>query len=270
MVNPVEVEISSRPLSVRCRADVETISPLREALLRLPPLRASDVHIATFSLAQPPAVLAACELVLSPDELERARKFHFEVHRARFIAGRGLLRLILGQYLQADPAGLSFTYGSAGKPAFQGSDHGLLHFNLAHTESLASLGITRLGPLGVDLERVRQLDNFEELVGCFFSVREAAAFARLSPSQQAGAFFNLWTRKEAWLKATGEGIAHRLDKVEVTFLPGEPARLLALPEPSPVSGWTLREFQPSEGFVGALAMCQSRFTLRTFNLDQEP
>jgi len=268
MANPLQFEVIERPSLPRAAEGVESALPVREALRRIPRLRANEVHTASFSLAQPPDVLAACEEVLSDEEHDRARKFHFEVHRARFVAGRGLLRFLLGHYLQAHPARLIFSYGANGKPALQGQEHELLHFNLAHSESLALLGITRLGPLGVDVERVRDLPDFEKLVSCFFSVREAAAFARLPPNQRAPAFFNLWTRKEAWLKATGEGIAHRLDKVEVSFLPGEPARLLALPEPNPVSGWTLRDLQPADGFVGALAMRQSRFTLRSFELEQ--
>ena len=268
MANPLPLEVIDRPSRPHSEATVETTSlQLGEALRRIPRLRANEVHIASFSLAQPASVLAACEQVLSDEEHERARKFHFEVHRARFVAGRGLLRFLLGHYLQADPARLIFSYGANGKPALQGKEHELLHFNLAHSESLALLGITRLGRLGVDVERVRELPDFEKLVSCFFSVREATAFARLSAGLRASAFFNLWTRKEAWLKATGEGIAHRLDKVEVSFLPGEPARLLALPEPNPLSGWTLRELQPAEGFVGALALRRSRFTLRTFELE---
>jgi 4'-phosphopantetheinyl transferase len=238
-----------------------------QARLRVPPLGEAEVHVYSFSLAQPQQVLARLASLFSVDERERACRFHFEVHSSRFMAGRGLLRLLLGHHLDTEPAGLNFTCRPAGKPELD-PPHSGLHFNLAHCEDCALLAITRLGPLGVDLERVRELPDFEELVGRFFSVREATAFARLLPAQKPRAFFNLWTRKEAWLKATGDGIAEGLDKVEVSFLPGEAARVLALPGDDAPEAWTVRELQFAAGFVAALAIRQPTFSI--INVDFTP
>ena len=236
-----------------------------QMLLRLPRLEAAEVHVYSVSLTQPQQMLARLASMLSEDERERAGRFHFQIHSSRFMAGRGLLRLLLGRHLEREPAELDFIYQPGGKPEL-GPSQGGVHFNLAHFEDTLLLAVSRLGPLGVDLERVRDLPDLEGLVGRFFSVREATAFARLPAPEKPQAFFNLWTRKEAWLKATGDGIAQGLDKVEVTFLPKEPARLLALPASDAPQDWTLHELQPAPGFVGALALKQPTFSLVNVDL----
>src|SRR5262249_48669543 len=129
-------------------------------------------------------------------------------------------------------------------------------------EDLALIAITRLGAIGVDVEQIRPVADAGELVERFFSPRENILFTALPDNQKNAAFFNLWTRKEAWLKATGEGIAHSLNRVEVTFLPGEPAQLLALPEkPGLISDWTLRALTPASGFVSAVALPNLQFAI---------
>ena len=134
-----------------------------------------------------------------------------------------------------------------------------LEFNLSHSEDLAIIGVRRGAALGVDLERIRELEDAEELVARFFSKREATAFQALSKDQKPAAFFNLWTRKEAWLKATGEGIAHLLDQVEVSFVPGEPARLLTLPKGyrSP-DAWSIDDLKIGQGFAAAVAVAANQ------------
>ncbi len=214
------------------------------------------VRLWFLSLNLPPAALAQAASLLAPHEAERAARFRFEHGRRRAIAGRGQLRAILGRCLGADPAALEFSYGPQGKPALAGvwSRSGW-HFNLAHSADIALLALTRSGPLGVDVERIRPLPDVGRLVSRFFSPGENAAFQALAQDQKPDAFFRLWTRKEAWLKATGEGIAQSLGRVEVSFLPGEPARLLRLPEgPAAVSRWRLHDLDSAPGFVAALAV----------------
>jgi 4'-phosphopantetheinyl transferase len=217
---------------------------------------AAPVYVWAASLDLPAERLHALSRILRPSERRRAQGFHFEIHRRRFIAGRGLLRLVLGRSLGVAPAQIEFAYGPAGKPALAGRFAAAgLSFNLAHCESLALLALASGPDLGLDVERVRPLPEAAELVARFFSSRESAAFQRLAPEEQPQAFFNLWTRKEAWLKATGAGIADLLGRVEVTFLPGEPARLLSLPpEVIPARPWSLYHLVPASGFVGALAV----------------
>jgi 4'-phosphopantetheinyl transferase len=212
-----------------------------------------SVHVWAASLLVSLEAQREFERSLAPDERERAARFHFPIHRARFIAGRGLLRKLLGNYLGMEPRSLEFSYGPQGKPALRGSE-ATFHFNLAHSEDILLVAITRSGIVGVDVEQVRVLADVEELVARFFSATECAQFGNLPVEQKPLGFFNLWTRKEAWLKATGEGITHLLNQVEVSFLPSEPARLLRLPQAYlNTTSWSLYELAPRPGFVGALA-----------------
>jgi 4'-phosphopantetheinyl transferase len=213
------------------------------------------IHVWTASLDSRPEALPAFESSLAPEEQARAARFHFPIHRERFIAGRGLLRSLLASYLGMKPGALKFAYGPNGKPALTGSAvQQSLHFNLAHSEDLFLVAVTRSGMVGVDVERVRMIPDLEELVARFFSPNEHAKFRNLTAGQKPAAFFNLWTRKEAWLKATGDGITHLLSQVEVSFLPTEQARLVRLPATYTKSSfWSLQELAPRPGFTAALA-----------------
>jgi 4'-phosphopantetheinyl transferase len=218
-------------------------------------LAADEIHVWTASIDIASPGLAELESTLVEEERARAARFRFDLHRNRFIAGRGFLRTILGRYLAIAPAELEFSYGPNGKPSLSPAYVAApLPFNLAHSEGLALLAITRLGQIGADVELVKRIDDAQELVSRFFSARENALFQKLSTDQQPQAFFNLWTRKEAWLKATGEGIGHSLNRVEVSFLPGEPARLLALPDGHAKGDrWSLISLDPGPPFVAAVA-----------------
>jgi 4'-phosphopantetheinyl transferase len=235
-------------------------------------LAAGEVHVWSLPLDISQSSLASVTEFLSPDERKRAARFRFEVHRNRFVVGRGLLRVILGRYCDLPPERLRFNYGPNGKPELtpgKGARHtgGALHFNLAHSEGVGVLAVTQTGPVGVDVEQVRRLREFKELVGQFFSVREKAEFLKLEWHQQPAAFFNLWTRKEALLKATGEGIAHSLNRVEVSFLPGEPARVLSLPaEQWTWCEWSLVDLSISPSYAGALALPVRKVIVSQFQL----
>jgi 4'-phosphopantetheinyl transferase len=226
------------------------------------------VDIWTAALDVSPALQARFQCVLSADELDRAERFHFASHRHRYISARGFLRTVLSEYVQMPPSELEFEYGLHGKPTLLSSfDADTVHFNLSHSGGIAVLAVTRTAPVGVDVEQVKELKEFDELVNRFFSVREASRFSRLPKDEKAAAFFNLWTRKEAWLKATGEGIAHRLRDVEVTFLANEPARFLALPADklesvAGHSSWQLFDFSPVRGCKAALAIAASEIQIQ--------
>jgi 4'-phosphopantetheinyl transferase len=231
-----------------------------------PVLAATDVHVWAAHLDVCPEAMAGLAAILDEAESARATHFRSHTHQNRFIAARGVLRSILGRYSEWAPDELQFEYGANGKPALTGrfAESGLF-FNVAHSEDLALIAVTHIGPIGVDVEEVRPMADADQLVARFFSPRENAQFQTLTADQKAVAFFNLWTRKEAWLKATGEGIAHSLDRVEVTFLPGEPARLLSLPKSSESKkGWALRELLPAPGFVGAVALPDLHFSICNF------
>jgi 4'-phosphopantetheinyl transferase len=172
-------------------------------------LAANDVHLWAAHLDLRLKALAHMAAILSEEEQERAGHFRFERHHNRFIAARGFLRSLLAIYLECAPDELQFEYDQNGKPALTGTFAASgLAFNLAHSQDLALIAVTRLGPIGVDVEQIRPMADADELVERFFSPRENALFRTLPDDQKNAAFFKLWTRKEAWLKATGEGISH--------------------------------------------------------------
>ena len=244
------------PLSFLPECDL--VDP-RQILWPLPPadftLLNHQIHVWAARLDLLPVDLDELNSSLAPSERERAVRFRFDLHRNRFIAGRGLLRAVLGRYLKTNPARLEFDYSATGKPALSGAAAGTrIGFNLAHSENLAVLAVMLDQDVGIDVERVRPIPDAEQLVARFFSSRENAAFQALPEEQREAAFFNLWTRKEAWLKATGEGIAHSLKRVEVSFLTGEPARLIKIEDSQEEAArWRLIELNPALGFAAALA-----------------
>lgn len=220
-----------------------------------PSLTARAVHVWAWSLDMSAERIVALAATLSPDERGRAGKFGTAQLRHRFIVGRGVMRAVLADYLQAAPAELEFSYTSRGKPALAGSAAGRLHFNLAHSHGLALLAVTHVAALGVDVERVRPFPNATGIAERFFSAGEIAAFQTLPLGAREAAFFQLWTRKEAWLKATGDGITASLSKVEVAFLPDEPPGVRAIAgDPAAGKTWSICPLSPADGFVGALAI----------------
>lgn len=185
-----------------------------------------QAHLWLLSLDEPPVPMTELVRDLSRDEQERAARFHFAADRRRFEAGRGLLRRTLGHYLGAIPAGLRFTYGPYGKPALQGEHAAAqLEFNLSHSGGWALLGLTRGAAIGVDLERERHLSDHANIAHSNFAPAEQADLLALPPAARLSAFFATWTRKEAYVKAVGNGLAVRLDEFEVSVDPSQPAAL---------------------------------------------
>jgi 4'-phosphopantetheinyl transferase len=222
----------------------------------LPELPADAAHVWRAALDVDPAPF---ERVLSPEEREHAARFRFERGRERYTVARGVLRALLGAYLACAPQDLRFVYGARGKPALE---PGVLEFNVAHSHDLALIAVARGRRVGVDVEAVRELSDAAQIARRFFSAAECAALSAVPAEQQLQAFFACWTRKEAFLKARGEGIAFGLDQFDVTLAPGEPARLLAVrdlrvPEggtPGEAARWSLAALEPGPGFAGALAV----------------
>ena len=233
-----------------------------EQLPRFTPPPVPEVLVWAAFLEVAPETLHSLTALLSPSELERAARFRFEQHRNRFIVGRGILRTILGRCLQTDPRAVDFDYGKQGKPllAVPFAESGL-HFNLAHSDDLALIALTLAGPVGVDVEQVRILADADQLVARFFSVDESAAFARLAQEQKPVAFFELWTRKEARLKATGEGIgslvppAHPRESRAGDSAGGRPEL------------WTLKDLFPAPGFAAAVAVAAAEAEVRCWRYD---
>lgn len=219
-------------------------------------LSSGEVHVWRASLDPPAARLQQLASTLCADELSRAERFYFQQHRQRFIAGRGLLRTILSCYLGIQPQEVEFHYGPHGKPALAEPRHGnTLRFNLSHSQDLVLYAVTCDREIGIDLEQVRQISEAEQIAESFFSAQEKAVFRALPPSKRQEAFFNCWTRKESFLKAIGDGLARPLKQIDVSLVPGEPAKLLSIAEDSQAAHrWCLQDLTPAAGYVAALAV----------------
>ncbi len=225
-----------------------------------------QVHVFRCDLDLADLALERLETLLSEDELARADRFALPKVRRRFVAGRGLLRTLLGRYLAAGPATIAFSYGPQGKPALAGPQPGPeLRFNLSHSAHMLICAVTRSGELGIDVERVRPAVEAQAIARRFFSARETAALLALPPASRPTAFFACWTRKEAYIKAKGGGLTIPLDSFDVSLAPGEPAALLRAAEPDETRRWVLQELAPAPGFVAALAVSRQAEGLRLFS-----
>lgn len=216
-------------------------------ILSIPP---DEIHIWRATLNLSGGDLERLRSVLSPDEQERAVRFRFAEHQRRFIAARGILRDILSRYVRRQPAELEFCYSRFGKPALAGDPcETQIRFNLSHCSDLAVYAIARDREVGIDLELVRPEMAGEHIAKRFFSPREVSTLLALPLPLQPEAFFNCWTRKEAYVKALGMGLQVPLESFDVSLAPGEPAALLG----SAGSRWALRAFEPAPAYVAAVA-----------------
>ncbi|MCP6758301.1 MAG: 4'-phosphopantetheinyl transferase superfamily protein [Fischerella sp. CENA71] len=215
-----------------------------------------DVHVWRISLDRPESELQALQTTLSSDEIARAQRFYFEQHRQRFIAGRGILRKILGRYLGVEPQAVEFTYELRGKPLLADSfaDSGL-SFNLSHSQDLALCGVSRNRKIGIDVEYMRSVSDVEALAERFFAPREYELVRSLPQNQQQQVFFRYWTCKEAYLKAIGVGIV-QLEKVEISLTLEQPAKLITDEE------WNLIELVPGDHYLGAVAIAGQSLDLK--------
>jgi 4'-phosphopantetheinyl transferase len=193
---------------------------------------------------------------LTADECQRAERYIFAKDRAHFVVARGLLRVLLGRYLGQEPQHLRFTYGRHGKPALATETGGVaLRFNVSHSHGLALYAITRGREVGVDIEHIRPEVAQEQVAERFFSPREVTVLRALPTPLQAPAFFACWTRKEAYIKATGAGLALPLDQFDVSLAPGEPAALLHTAwDPQEATRWALQDLAPAPGYRAAVAV----------------
>ncbi|WP_414582366.1 4'-phosphopantetheinyl transferase HetI [Scytonema sp. PCC 10023] len=215
-----------------------------------------EVHVWRIDLDRPEAQLQHLAATLSSDEVCRAKRFYKEQHRQRFIAGRGILRTILGRYLGVEAQQLQFSYESSGKPVLADTfADSKLSFNLTHSVGLALCAVSCDRLVGVDLEYIRPISDVLALAKRYFSPAEYAVMCGLPPNKMQEVFFRYWTCKEAYLKATGVGIAH-LEQIEVSLTPGQPAKLKTEEK------WSLDELVPADNSVAAVAVEGSGLQLR--------
>jgi 4'-phosphopantetheinyl transferase len=202
------------------------------------------------------------EAGLSVEERARASRFRHSVDRARFAAARGALRAILGRCLGVEPGCLRFSYGRFGKPVLGGPlGANSVEFNLSHSDDLALVAASVGRRLGIDLERIDASRSGQVIAERFFSPREIAALRALPRERQTDAFFACWTRKEAYLKARGDGLSYPLDRFSVSVSPEEPASLLDCGDDE-TQRWVLQDIRPGASWAAALAVEGKGWRLR--------
>lgn len=221
-----------------------------------PELSERDIHTWQSNLDLPILEIEELDQTLSDDERVKARRFHFEEDRKRFIARHGILRMILGWYLGVGANELRFSYGRNGKPRlvdeFGRAD---IHFSMSSSEGLALYGFTCNREIGVDVECVRDIPEMDHIVSKFFSVRENEVLELVDESSKKKTFFNWWTRKEALVKARGDGLSQALDKVDVSPMGAGAPGVVKMEEDSRTTGrWFIQDLEPASGFAAAFAV----------------
>ena len=198
------------------------------------------------------AALAYYRSTLSLDERRRSERFSFPKLQRSYTLSRGGLRILLAHYLRCPPNEIEFIYGPKGKPELRESSR--IRFNASHSGQIALYAFTLGCELGVDVEELRELDDLESIAARFFSIGEVSELLSLKREGRGLAFFHCWTRKEAYIKAIGDGLAIPLNRFQVTLLPGAPARFVQIArDMGTASDWTLHHLEPAPGYVGALA-----------------
>ena len=234
----------------------------------VPELPPGVVNVWVRSLDVPASVERACYELLSAEEHERAARYRVQRPRKDFIVTRATLRSLAAAYLGTTPLDLSFRYSKYGKPILdEPSDLRFLdrrlkdlrfndlRFNVSHTEGLALIAFVRTHEIGIDVEKIRPQPDVGKLAERFFSLHERHSLERLSGDELQAAFFRCWTRKEAYVKARGEGLSLPLDQFDVSVAADESQALLATrPDPSEACRWILRDLPTSPGYAAALAV----------------
>ena len=218
--------------------------------------RADRVDVWATGLDRDPGGLARLRESLADDESARAERFHFERDARRFVVARAVLRDVLGAYLGVAPRDVRFVYGPRDKPALAPPfDAAGVQFNVSHSGEIALYAVTLDRQVGVDVEQVRPLPDLAVLAERNFSPTERGALLALPAARRPPAFFACWTRKEAYVKALGDGLSHPLDAFTVSFAAGEPARLVEIVgDAAAAARWTLAAIDVGAGYEAAVAV----------------
>ena len=226
----------------------------------------AEVHVWT-ACAADPSLVEECRRLLSDREADRAARFIFERDRTMAVVSRGLRRMVLGWYAQADPRALGFIEGAHGKPALAGAGSAV-RFNVSHSGDYAVLAVGREREVGVDIERVSTDRDLAAIAAHAFSVNEQRALLELPAGRHAEAFYRCWTQKEAFIKMVGRGLQFPLDRFDVEVDPHRPFALLDLREPTPnAMSCRLTPITTPPGYAGALAVCGQPPTILSFTAD---
>ena len=236
----------------------------------LPALDGDDIHVWKASVGALADHGAPLHASLDATELARAARFLQNADRAGFLLSHGLLRMLAARYLGRPAAMLAFEVGDAGKPHVAGADQGRLGFNMSHSGDLILLAFARSGRVGIDVERWS--DRLGEAEGAriaasVFSAGEQAALAQSPAEHRRAAFYSVWTRKEAYLKATGAGISRGMKHFEVSVHPEAACLRSDTSLASSVNGWRIFDLSPEQGYSAALASDSIAARVVTMTID---
>jgi 4'-phosphopantetheinyl transferase len=229
--------------------------PLAEALKGCAVPR-DEVHVWLAHVGWPPLRIDALSDVLSPPEQQNVERFRFQADRERYVIGRGLARVVLGRVLAAKPESLRFDCNAFGKPFLvEALNAGRLQFNVSHSGDIVLVAVTAGRQIGVDVERIRDDVEIDDITERFFSSREQADLAALPLHERRDAFFRCWSRKEALIKARGEGLSLPLHRFDVSVGPREPPLLLATrPDPAEAGRWAIQDVHVGAGYAASVAV----------------
>jgi 4'-phosphopantetheinyl transferase len=229
-----------------------------------PTLTEKEIHVWRASLELSPAVLQRFRDILNSEEKARAERFLVSQARDHFLAARGILRELLGAYLGLNSAEITLSYGSQGKPILGGAHNSRICFNLSHSHGIGLFAFAQGGEVGVDIERVRAGFQGMQVASHFFSDAEIAALAELPPASAEESFFACWTRKEAYVKAHGEGLGIPLRSFTVEFCEAE-----QVIRDARGARWSCYALEPTTGFVGAVVVAGENWKLKLWEWSVE-
>ncbi len=211
------------------------------------------VHLWRLRLDRMAGEIEALSSLLNREERERAERYVFSRDRNSFISRRGILRELLSEYLDLPASKIQLGFNKFGKPHLEPEDS--LYFNISHSAGLAVFAFSRSTAVGVDIERWRADFDLLKLAKHYFSEVEVKALESMPADDRIAGFYAGWTRKEAFIKAHGEGLSLPLDLFDVSLLPGEQAGLLATRgDLEPADQWTMKDIEIDPGFSAALVV----------------
>jgi 4'-phosphopantetheinyl transferase len=224
----------------------------------MPTIAPGEVHVWTARPSSEGVSLVALEALLNPQEKSAAYRFVFERHRLNYIFAHGVLRQILGAYIDRPPGEIQFRHNAYGKPfLLEAGERERTQFNMSHSHGIVLVALTLDRRIGADVEQLRTLDSFPAIAQSNFTTQERAYISGFPPEQQQDAFYKCWTRKEAFIKAVGKGLSIPLNTFDASIPEGQPGRRITAPKEAPdVESWWLSDLSAPEGYAGAVAVEQ--------------
>jgi 4'-phosphopantetheinyl transferase len=231
-----------------------------------PKLNNGEVHIWQIGLDMPDGCWQILTSLLSEDELAKANRFHFVKHRRRHTVSHAALRILLGQYLARPPRDIDFKYNTHGKPRLADEDQ-KIKFNLSHTEDIMLVAFVLDSEIGIDIEAVTRTVDYMGVGQRWFSALESRTLQSLPEQERIDAFFRAWCRKEAYIKARGEGMAHPLQRFSVALDKHESRLVEHLDDSGETSRWTFIDIDVAENYRATVVAETADWQVGCYRLD---